>query len=463
MNYKSAFTASFALFILCITRTIVSAQESPMFFPKFEASTLNPILKYGDGFADASWNDPSVLKVGAQYSMYVTAAIGITPSETNTVKVYRQISSDGYNWTLSPKTPVLEALAGSYYEGGTETPSVIFKDGVYHMYLTAMPASKLPSDFVIAHATSVDGITFQMDSKPILESDGSASIYGDLVGEPGAMIYRDSIFVFFTATGTVAGKSVSSIALMKSANGSKFDSPKIAVTNPVDVYPSDSNYWGLSTPSVLAIHDSIYLFTDVAQTINGNWTQVALHQFKTDGISGIWYHDSLPIHTKQDFNWTNGKYLSEIRSVTPLMDNNGLLRIWYAGNKLADVSGTDTTYNIFFDNLGGMHVKPDFWGIGTSEYQFPLLTNLKEETATSAFQLLVYPNPAKDLVFIQATKDLKNASIKITDARGQTLNLTKNFSNGLCQLDVSELGNGIYFVRIEVGQEVWFEKISLNK
>jgi len=97
-----------------------------------------------------------------------------------------------------------------------------------------------------------------------LESDGSATLYGDLVGEPGAIVYHDSIHVFFTAAGTVASVPTQSIGWMKSADGTHFDAPRQAVTMPQSVYPLTSDYWGLSTPSALAINDSIYLFTDVA-------------------------------------------------------------------------------------------------------------------------------------------------------------------------------------------------------
>jgi predicted GH43/DUF377 family glycosyl hydrolase len=274
------------LFIFSIFSFAIQAQINPNYFPDFVANPNNPIINYGDGFADATWNDPCVIKENGQYIMYLTSAIGIVLSPTNTVKVYRKVSNDGINWSLSPATPVMEPALGTYYEGGTETPSVVKKDNTYHMYLTCYPPGNNPAEFVIAHATSTDGINWNMDAAPVIESDGSNSIYGDLVGEPGAMVYNDSIYLFFTAAGTLNSQAVQCIGLMKSADGTNFTSPQIAVQLPQDVYPLADNYWGLSTPSALAINDTIYLFTDVARTINGEWTQVALHQFKTIANSG---------------------------------------------------------------------------------------------------------------------------------------------------------------------------------
>jgi len=218
----------------------------------------------------------------------------------------------------------------------------------------------------------------------------------------------------------------------------------------------------LSTPSALAINDSIYLFTDVAQTINGKFTQVALHQFKTDGVSGNWYHDTKPIHTKQDFNWTNGTLYSEIRSITSLMDDNGLLRIWYAGNRIADVSGVDTTYHVFYDSLG-QHVDPNYWGIGTSNYQFPIVSTSISQLSSDNFNVLIYPNPANHFITIKSSTDLKMATISITDLTGRILKSINNVDESFLKLYLDEINNGIYFINIVIGNQCWTEKFIINK
>jgi len=79
-------------------------------------------------------------------------------------------------------------MLGTYYAGGTETPSVIVKDGIYHMYLTCYPLGNIASEFVLAHAIFSNGINWTMDPLPVLTSDGSAAFYGALVGEPGALV-----------------------------------------------------------------------------------------------------------------------------------------------------------------------------------------------------------------------------------------------------------------------------------
>jgi hypothetical protein len=330
------------------------------------------------------------------------------------------------------------------------------------MYLTCYPPGNVASDFVIAHATSYDGISWNMDATPIIESDSSNSIYGVLVGEPGAVVYNDSIYLFFTAAGTLNSQAIQCISLMKSSNGTNFTAPEIAVQLPQDVYPLTNNYWGLSTPSALAINDTIYLFTDVARTINGEWTQVALHQFKTMANSGIWYHDTLPIHTMQDFVWTDGDYISNLLAPTPLLDDNGLLRIWYAGYRLADVNGIDTTYHVYFDSLGMMHINPDFWGIGTSAYQFSVISNV-ERIYNQELKLDYFPNPAKEQVLVRFNNIIQDGKLTVYDMSGRNvISQTLSTRNNII-IDVSTLQAGIYFLEMQAGERRFYDKLVVEK
>jgi hypothetical protein len=217
---------------------------------------------------------------------------------------------------------------------------------------------------------------------------------------------------------------------------------------PQDVYPLADNYWGLSTPSALAINDTIYLFTDVARTINGEWTQVALHQFKTIANSGVWIHDTVPIHTMQDFVWTNGDYLSSLLAPTPLLDDNGLLRIWYAGYHLADVNGVDTTYNLYFDSLGIMHINPDFWGIGTSSYQFPMVTKM-DDINGNEFKFYIYPNPANDKVYMSFNKIIQDGKLTIYDITGMAVIKKSIICTNSLSFDIVSIQSGTYFIAVE--------------
>ena len=156
------------------------------FFPNFTPYTQNPVINYGDDLIGSPWNDPTVLKENGQYIMYTSGVQGGLNHPTDTISIYRWLSSDGYSWSLNPTLPVLEPVAGTYYEGGVETPSVVFYKGEYHMYNTIYVQNNA-YDFKISHATSLNGITWQIDSSFILEPASNLTWMDTIVAEPGVL------------------------------------------------------------------------------------------------------------------------------------------------------------------------------------------------------------------------------------------------------------------------------------
>ena len=77
---------------------------------------------------------------------------------------------------------------------------------------------------------------------------------------------------------------------------------------------------------------------------------------------------------------------------------------------------------------------------------------LKDETSSldetdNDQPILVYPNPANDLVNIHiATID--NLTVKLIDTKGQLV-LEGTIENATCSFNVSTFGNGVYFIQIE--------------
>ena len=392
------------------------------FFPNFTPYTQNPVINYGDDLIGSPWNDPTVLKENGQYIMYTSGVQGGLNHPTDTISIYRWLSSDGYSWSLNPTLPVLEPVAGTYYEGGVETPSVVFYKGEYHMYNTIYVQNNA-YDFKISHATSLNGITWQIDSSFILEPASNLTWMDTIVAEPGVMVKDDTLYLFYTAASSLGGFR---IGLVRSLDGHNFIDTTLTATLPTDVYQNGNNYVGLSTPSPILIGDTIYLFTDVAQNVFGNnWMQVALHQFKSYGDITKWHHDSVPIHTRSDFPWTNGNYLAEIRSITPLLDGNRL-RIWYAGHNIANIDTVrnDTTYNLHF--IGNeLHVDSGYWAIGTSEFIFTNPIGINETAINQNISILYYENNG-----IIETRNQELSTIKVYAVNGQLL-FEKEFTGSL--------------------------------
>ena len=98
---------------------------------------------------------------------------------------------------MNPSTPVFEPVNNTFYEGGLETPNVVFYKGEYHMYNTVYLQNN-PFQFKISHATSPNGINWTMDNTPILEPAPAVNFMSDIVGEPGTLVKkRHPLFILY--------------------------------------------------------------------------------------------------------------------------------------------------------------------------------------------------------------------------------------------------------------------------
>ncbi|NOQ72527.1 MAG: hypothetical protein GQ574_11025 [Crocinitomix sp.] len=406
--------------MIVISASQLSAQETDTsFFPSFTAYSDAPIIDWND-FIIGSWADPTVLKVDDEYIMFASAMHGgiATPEP---ISIYRFTSSDGYSWGMDPVAPVFEPIDGTFFEGGIETPNVVFFSGEYHMYNTVY-LENIPALFKVSHATSPDGINWTMDGAPTLVPDPAVDWMSEVVAEPGALVKNDTLYLFFTA---ISNTGAVSIGLVRSLDGSSFLDTTQVVTIPTDIYPVEDGYLGLSTPDATLVGDTIYLFTDLVHTDTINdWNQVGLHQFKSYGDINKWYHDTVAIHMSNDFDWTDGNYLSQLLGATPLMDDNKL-RIWYWGYDLAEVSPTDTTYHV---HLVGSDLHPDIghWGIGTSEYLFIDVSTIAEADQIDPSITIKYNRNAGTI----ETNNTLPSVINIYSVTGQLL-YRNTFTNSL--------------------------------
>jgi len=288
-----------------------------------------PILSAGQHRYNSFWNDPSVIKEGNKYIMYMTTSV--EEPWKPPILPFRAISDDGINWKLEPKTPLLSAKETPFVNN--ETPSVIKFNGVYHMYYTGVyPAGDVPS-MAIGHAVSKDGIVWKNDKKPVLEATGNHLEWnGYLVAEPGAVVFNNKIYLYFTAMGSrVPGPppQLQSIGLVTSSDGRNFDQQRQILTQSA-TYPPEKGFVGYSTPSALAHDGKIHLVYDIATYGKNNkpqWGQVAIHHaVSSDGISDF-KEDKLPMLTRGDFSWTSGEVIGPTMLIA-----NGKVKLWFAGH-----------------------------------------------------------------------------------------------------------------------------------
>jgi len=73
----------------------------------------------------------------------------------------------------------------------------------------------------------------------------------------------------------------------------------------------------------------------------------------------------------------------------------------------------------------------------------------------------IYPNPFKDKLIFEQKNQIENIQVEILDFQGKQLKYLQ-FSEKLKVADVSDLQNGIYFIKIIKNKEVNIEKYLKN-
>lgn len=294
----------------------------------------NPQIQKGAFFKNAQWNDPSFLKEGNEYIMYASAAEGFTGD----IKIYRLTSADAISWKRSPDTPVFEKskMSGAWDAAHTETPSVVKFNGLYYLFYTAEPNLD-PTSWSIGYATSKDGITWERGNEPLLKptspkTDPTLDFNQYIVAEPGAIVFNNKIYLYFTAMGAdlEVNNTLQTIGIITSSNGTDWSEPELVLAPDQKQYPRSEGWIGYSTPSALVVNDKVHLFFDVANE-KPQWKQHKIHHaVSSNGRTG-WTQDSSALFSREDFSWTK----AEINSPAALYVD-GKIKLWFAGH---DVEG----------------------------------------------------------------------------------------------------------------------------
>lgn len=293
----------------------------------------NPVIHAGDHRDQSIWNDPHVIKSSGQYVMYMTSSIG-EPFKPP-VLPFRAVSSNGIDWRLSPSEPLLDTEGSPFVS--IETPSVVRFKGKYHMFYTGVYPEGTVPPMAVGHAVSDDGIKWVNDKKLLLDASGNFQDWnGYLVGEPGAVVYRNKLFLYFSAVGARPSgdpPQLQSIGLVTTEDGRNYTKPR-KVLEQAGLYPASKGFVGYSTPAAFVLHDRIHLVFDVAhfnRFSNPQWRQVAIHHAVAMKPGTEFVQDKKPLLIKNDFGWTSG----EILAPSVLVDNDQI-KVWFAGHVALD-------------------------------------------------------------------------------------------------------------------------------
>lgn len=119
-----------------------------------------------------------------------------------------------------------------------------------------------------------------------------------------------------------------------------------------------------------------------------------------------------------------------------------------------DVPGVDTlgTHHVAITTASTMYTNLDF--VVDSDYVKPVDYTGVKELRLSGEKIKVYPNPARDLVFIQTeVKNVSNISLELFDLFGKSVK-SENYSavqnEFKTSIDVGKLNRGVYFVKLKL-------------
>ena len=111
--------------------------------------------------------------------------------------------------------------------------------------------------------------------------------------------------------------------------------------------------------------------------------------------------------------------------------------------------------NLGLENAVGYNQKGQAVALSTNTVQVDL--NLKNEKVND-LKIQTYPNPASDLITIESNKAMD--FITITDMTGRQVDAFKSPKSPSFQHDISQLTDGIYFIKVVSGNESSVHKIS---
>ena len=122
----------------------------------------------------------------------------------------------------------------------------------------------------------------------------------------------------------------------------------------------------------------------------------------------------------------------------------------FCSNNKPEYGDTYLGISCYYDNLRGYVTFNS-----PVSYCHNIATKLFETIKSVNTSINIYPNPAKDVLNIEIAN---NATIQIISLDGRLVKTIANMNSTNSQINVSELSQGVYFLRIQNGAEVINQK-----
>jgi predicted GH43/DUF377 family glycosyl hydrolase len=328
-------------------------------------------------------------------------------------------SVDGISWTKDESNPVLDKdTTGAWDDRGVFDPSVLLFENTFHMWFSGYSDDGLYHS--IGHATSSDGVTWIRDAgNPVLE-EGASGKWDELGVISPAVIYDGSEYhMYFHAQGNLSSEIF--IGHATSTDGVEWTKDP---QNPI-LSPGASGSWDQGE---VIYADAVYHENTFHMWYCGGEFLAWDIGYATSEDGSTWTKSgNNPVLT----NGTIESWEAALVSIPSVIIDSSMFKMWYRGQQS--------------DNTGGI-------GYAKSEFGIP-----DGVTNVNSGQINIYPNPASDLINLQ-TNEIGEHTIEITSVNGQLI-LSFKRSGSFHQIDLSSLQKGLYFITISLEDNVITRKI----
>lgn len=331
---------SIAFGIILFIIVCYSSNTTQEVVPSNEASPTNIS---GSFWNYTAYNDPCVIKMNNYYYMYLSRNTDniYLDGRTEPVSMFMASSTNRVNWIVKSEEILKLGDRNDWDYNKVETPSVIFFNNTFHMYYSGGSQYSIPVSYKIGHATSSDGINWIKDNvNPIITSsqipDSSLVLH---VAEPGALVYKEKVYLYFVVTKQPTDRSYPEasmdIYLAISEDGYTFNTPQ-KILSQSGKYLPDHGYIGYSTPSAVENNGKIYLYYDVFYQTNNNiskYEQIILQTAESsDGV--VFIEAENAIMNRNSNGWTK----REIRGGNVIIED-GTVHMWFSGDNYEFTNG----------------------------------------------------------------------------------------------------------------------------
>jgi predicted GH43/DUF377 family glycosyl hydrolase len=188
----------------------------------------DPVFKEKEHWGKSGIFSPNVIFDGLVWKMWYTSFSSGYISyydwhkdECIYLKIYYEgigyaTSTDGMHWVNHENNPLLYPNdATSFCTYGVGSPSVLFQDGIYHMWFSCETdiyikyhRAERPPHTEIYHATSKDGIEWEKESESVLQN-GSEGEWDDLyVTDPSVIFLNGKYHMWYAFQGSNHGYGI---------------------------------------------------------------------------------------------------------------------------------------------------------------------------------------------------------------------------------------------------------------